>query len=189
MKLENHDNFECPSTEIAAYIDGELNIVDENELEKHIASCRKCSDELNHQKQFLCTLSLSLRQERDLDLPPNFAKLIVANAESTVSGLRRPRERFNALFICTGLMLFVLFALGTEISKFFGSVSLFFEQVVAIGGLFGRFAYSFFLGLSIILRSLASQFRFDVVFTIALTAIFAILLMFLSRRVLRIRGA
>src|SRR5438445_5520441 len=104
--------FECPTDEIAAYIDGEMDAAREFELETHLAACEICSLELNQQKQFLASLNSSLKHEGDLELPANFTKLIVANAESTVSGLRRPRERFNAMFICAGLFLFALFALG-----------------------------------------------------------------------------
>ena len=111
----NIRGFECPSEEIAAYIDGEIELVRESELDVHFAACPICSDELNQQKEFLCRLNSSLKQEGDLELPANFTKLIVVNAESTVSGLRRPRERFNAIFICAGLFLFVLFALGTGV--------------------------------------------------------------------------
>src|SRR2546423_3864915 len=95
--------FECPTDEIAAFIDGEMDPVREFELETHLALCEICSLELNQQKQFLCGLSSSLKHEDEIELPANFAKLIVANAESTVTGLRRPRERFNAIFICAGL--------------------------------------------------------------------------------------
>src|SRR5664279_3152743 len=126
MKLQAN-NFECPSDEIASYIDGELDLTRELELDAHFRECSICTDELNQQKQFVCSLDLSLKHERELELPANFTKTIVANAESTVSGLRRPRERFNAIFICAGLFLFVLFALGTNTGSYFEEVSTVYE--------------------------------------------------------------
>ena len=179
---------ECPTDEIAAYIDGEMDPMREFELEAHLAGCEVCSLELNQQKQFLCGLSSSLQHEDEIELPANFTKLIVANAESTVTGLRRPREQFNAIFICAGLFLFALFALGADAGKIFQGVSNIFEQITAVGGFFGRLIYSVFVGVAIILRSLATQFRADAVVAAVAAGIFAVSLMFISRRLLRIRG-
>ena len=177
--------FECPTDEIAAYIDGELVPEHEIELEAHLADCQICSFELNQQKQFLCGLNSSLKNEGEIELPANFTKLIVANAESSVNGLRRPRERFNAIFICAGLFLFALFALGAEAGKVLDGVSNIFDQIVAVGGVFARLTYSFFVGVAIILRSFASQFRFDAVMAAVVAGLFAVLLVFISRRVRR----
>lgn len=188
MELQAN-KFKCPSDEIAAYIDGELTPKRELEFDAHFLECAVCADELNQQKQFLCQLDSSLKQGADLDLPADFAKTIVANAESTVSGLRRPREQFNALFICAGLMLFVLFASGTDASTVFNGVSILFDQIVAVGSFFGHLIYSVFIGVSIILRSLASQVRVDLAAMVFLTAISVVSLMFISRRVLRLRRA
>lgn len=181
--------FECPTEELAAYIDGELSPALELELEAHLAKCNTCSLELNQQKQFLCGLSSSLKNEGDLELPANFTRLIVANAESTVSGLRRPRERFNAIFICAGLCLFVLFALGADAGKIFEFVSGLFVQIAAVGGFLGRVVYSVFIGVAIVLRSVATRISIDAVMAIALTAIAAATLTYLSRKVLRIHRA
>lgn len=181
------DNSRCPSEEIAAYIDGELIPNREIELDAHFVECSICADELNQQKQFLCQLDLSLKQGTDLDLPADFTKTIVANAESTVSGLRRPRERFNALFICAALFLFVLFASGPDAERFLNGVSVVFDQIMAVGSFFGHLIYSVFIGVSIILRSFAAQVRYDMAIAVVLTAISAVSLMFISRRVLRIR--
>ena len=177
--------FECPTDEIAAYIDGELAAAHELELEVHFADCQICSLELNQQKQFLCGLNSSLKNEGEIELPANFTRLIVANAESSVNGLRRPRERFNAIFICAGLSLFALFALGAEAGKIFDGVSNIFEQIAAVGGFFGHLIYSFFVGVAIVLRSLAAQFRFDAVMAAVVAGLFAVLLVFISRRVRR----
>jgi len=177
---------ECPTDEIAAYIDGELSAAHELELEDHLAGCQICSVELNQQKQFLCGLSSSLKNECEIELPANFTKLVVANAESSVNGLRRPRERFNAIFICAGLFLFALFALGTGAGNLLAGISSILDQIAAVGGFFGRLIYAVFIGVAIIFRSLAAQFRFDAVGAAVAAGLFAVLLMFISRRVLRI---
>src|SRR6476661_4322513 len=149
----NEAALQCPSDEISAYIDGELHPTRELELDFHFASCKACNLELNDMKQFLRGLDDSLRIEGDLELPEDFTKIVVANAESSVTGLRRPRERFNAIFICAGLSLFLLFAFGPQAETLF-------DQAAAVGSFFGHLIYSFFIGLAIIVRSIASQSQF-----------------------------
>ena len=188
MKLQAN-KFQCPSDEIASYIDGELDLMSELELDAHFAECSVCAGELNQQKQFLCELDSSLKFENDLALPANFTKTVVANAESTVSGLRRPREQFNAIFICAGLLLFVLFALGADAGKVFNGFSVVFDQIMAVGGFFGHLVYSIFIGVAIIMRSFAAQVRSEVVIMVVLAASLALPLMFVSRKILRIRRA
>mgnify|MGYP001351561799 CR=1 FL=1 len=179
----------CPTDEISAYIDGEISPDREMQLDVHFASCRPCTIELNQQKQFLCGLNASLNQERDIELPANFTKLIVANAESTVSGIRRPRELYNAVFICAGLGLFVLFALGPEFGSMISGIANFLEQSAIVGGIFGHLIYSVFVGIVIVVRSLAAQANPDLVLTILSAAFVIISLMAISRRVLRINRA
>jgi anti-sigma factor RsiW len=187
MLYESAIKSPCSPDEIAAYIDGELDPAREVEMDAHFALCGDCGRQLNQQKQFLCSLSSALGNENEVDLPPGFTKLIVANAESNVSGLRRPTEVYNAVFICAGLALFVLFALGSETVGFFERVLTFLDQIGAVGGFFGRIVYSLFLGASIIVRSLASQIRLDGVMTAALVAGFAVPVIYISRRMVGAR--
>ena len=77
----------CPTGEIAAYIDGELSPREELDLEMHFAVCRLCAAELNEQKKLLCALDFALEDEREIELPENFARVIVAAA-------RKQRQRF-----------------------------------------------------------------------------------------------
>ncbi|CAN5466208.1 hypothetical protein BH10ACI2_BH10ACI2_16900 [soil metagenome] len=183
------DRFSCHSDDIAAYIDGELSLEREFELDAHFAVCTFCSDELNQQKQFLCGLNSTLKNEREIELPLNFTKLVVANAESHVTGLRRPRERFNALFICAGLSLFVLFAMGAEAGKTLAGLSVLLERLSAVGAFLGHIVYSLFVGVVIILRSFATQLRADAM-TIAFAAgFFAVMAVYFSRKIMRMRRA
>jgi hypothetical protein len=185
--MEHYLPVSCPTEEIAAYIDGELDAAREIELEAHFSECTVCSFELNEQKRFLRDLDASLNCEEPLDLPVNFTKVIVTNAESSVSGLRRSNERYNALFICAGLTIFVLFALGPEASRVIAAVGQILEQIAIVGGFFGHIVYSVFLGVVIILRSMAAQTSFDLVFTLAMCVIIIFSLTAVSKRVLRMR--
>jgi len=170
----------CPFEDLAAYIDGELSPDRELEVELHFASCTDCYTELNDQKAFLRTLDQTLK-DGEFELPADFAKVVVANAESSVAGLRRPHERYNAVFICAGLSLFVLFALGTQ-------AGVLVDQVGAVGSFFGHLFNSFFIGLAIIVRNIASQFAFGVSAIIFLSAAFAVFSLYVSRKVLRTPG-
>jgi anti-sigma factor RsiW len=188
MTFESNINT-CPTDEISAYIDGELDTAREMEFDLHLTGCDQCLAELNEQKHFLRSLDVSLGHEREIELPANFTKFIVANAESTVSGLRRPRERFNALFICAGLLLFVLFAMGAEAGKLFQGLSVIVDQTAAVGSFFGHLIYSVFVGVAVVIRAIAGQFRFDVVAALAVAMAFTAFSLFVSRKVLRTRRA
>ena len=181
------NTFPCSANEIAAYIDGELDSLRELELEAHFAGCEICALELNQQKQFLSSLYLSLKHEKEFELPANFTRSIVANAESKVSGLRRPRERFNALFICVALSLFVLFALGPDVGNLFGRMAVVLDQIAAVAGFFGHIIYSFFVGAGVVLRTLGGQVPFPAAFSFVLFGVFAAIFLVFSRMLIRFR--
>lgn len=184
--MTNQSNFNlCPAEEISAYIDGELDAARTVEMDMHFAGCEACSHELNEQKHFLRHLDASLGCEREIELPANFTKRIVANAESTVSGVRRPGELFNATFICAGLLLFVLFATGAETGRLLQGLSVIVEQTVAVGSFFGHLIYSVFLGFAIMIRAVAGQFRVDVAAILAVALMFAVFSLVISRKILR----
>ncbi len=172
----------CPAGEISAYIDGELEPARELDMDRHLAGCDLCLRELNEQKRFLRHLDASLGREREIELPANFTRSIVANAESTVSGLRRPRELFNASFICAGLLLFALFAMGAEAGKLFQGLSVIVEQVAAVGSFIGHLIYSVFVGLAIIIRTVAGQFRADVAAILAVAIVVAVFSIYILRK-------
>jgi hypothetical protein len=160
---------DCPRADIAAYIDGELAPGEELELEIHLASCKVCAEELNEQKKLLCALDYAL-EEKEFELPVNFTKVVVANAESRVSGLRRPKERFNALFVCLALFLVVFVGLGSEAKSVLFSSSRFVEQFLAVGGFITHLVYDIAIGTAVILRSLCFQFVFKSAISLALVA-------------------
>lgn len=186
----DHPQPDCPSVQIAAYLDGELTAERELELDVHFASCRLCREELNSQKQFLHGLESTLRHEASVELPEDFTRRLVANAESSVSGLRHPRELYNAIFITAGLALFGLFAVGADAGRLIAGLLTLLAQAASVLGIVGRMFYSIFVGAAIIIRSAASHIELD---SAAMAAgVLALLLMtiwFASRTVLRVRRA
>lgn len=149
----------CPVADISAYLDGELSPQAEMDLELHFAGCAMCTTELNDQKNLLRALDSTL-DESQFELPKDFSKAVVANAESRVSGLRRPKERFNALLICGGLLLLSLFALGENAGRTLGALSSGFQAVAAVAETCFHFVYDLSLGAAVIFRSLFSNFVF-----------------------------
>ena len=86
-------------------------------------------------------------------------------------------------------MLFILFALGTDAGKVLDGVSTATDQIAAVGSFFGHFIYSFFLGVTIVVRSFASQMRPDALAAALLSIIVVVSLAYVSQKVLRIRRA
>ena len=177
----------CPRSEIAAYVDGELSPRAELELEMHLAVCTVCAAELNEQKKLLSALDFALEDERaEIELPANFTKVVVANAESKVSGLRCPRERYRALTVCAGLLLLLLVGLGAEASQTFVGFSAIGEKFFAVGAFFVHLMHDITIAATVILRSLCAEFFFKSAFSMIATGIFFLLsLLLLSRLLLR----
>jgi hypothetical protein len=180
----------CPREEIAAYVDGEIGSREELKLEMHFAVCKPCTEELNSQKKLLCALDSFCLNEREIELPENFTKIIVTTAESNVSGLRRPQERRKALFICSALFLLVLLGLGGEIDSVFGTFGKFAEQFAAVISFVAHLIYDIAYGFTVILRSLSSQLFFNSAVSFGFIAVFFLIsLLMLSRLVIRHKRA
>jgi anti-sigma factor RsiW len=176
----------CPSPEISAYIDGELSPADEMRLELHIASCRMCNDDLNLQKSFLIALDSSLDDAPDIELPKDFTRSVVTNAESGVSGLRRPNELRNAALICVSLIGISLFALGSKADRTFAASAAIVEKLIAIVSSALHFVYDISLGSTIVFRSLASNFVFDSTFgVLSVLVVFVLSLFLFSKLIVR----
>lgn len=187
MNLEaaQSENF-CPRWAIAAYVDGELTPREEIELEQHFAVCPDCAAELNGQKKLLHALDSAL--EEDFELPADFTKTVVTRAESSVQGLRCPKERSRALFICALLFLLAILGLGSETEAVLAVFVTFFEQIWAVGGFVAHLVYDIAFGITVILRSLGHQFVYSSALAlITLLGFLAMILFTLSRFVQRVK--
>jgi hypothetical protein len=173
-------------SDIAAYIDGELRAREELELEMHLAVCQECNKELNEQKKLLRVLDFAFESENEIEMPANFTRIVIANAESKVSGLRRPQERLKALFVCAALFLLILLGLGGETKPVFAALGKFLEQFLAVSGFVWNLIYDAAYGAAIILRSISQQMFFNSNFSFAvLLGLFFISMIALSRLVTR----
>jgi anti-sigma factor RsiW len=166
----------CRHRPIVAYIDGELSPREELELENHLAVCPACAEKLNDQKKILCALEFALEEEEsEIELPENFTRVVVAAAESKVSGLRHPQERFRALFVCAALFLLVLLGLGEETSGVLTTFEKFFEQVMAVGGFAFHLVHDIAVGIAVVARSLCHRFIFNSAVSLVVLLIFFLL--------------
>lgn len=177
-------NNSCPSAEIAAYIDGELSSSAEMELEKHFTVCGECHKEFNEQKKLLYALDFAFDEKSEIVLPENFTKTIVIQAESNVSGLRRRGERFRALYLCAILFLLIIVGLGSETEAVFSASTIFVEQVITVAGYTVHLVFNIAVALTTILRIISGQIIFSPVFGILAFAVFLMLLVYLSSRLL-----
>lgn len=148
----------CRREDLAAYIDGELSPHEELELEMHLAACENCAAELNEQKKMLRALSSALENERELELPADFTKVVVASAESHVSGLRHPSERFRAFVVCAALFLLIVLGLSSETNVVLGAFWKLTDQILAVFGFFFHMIYNVVVGITVILRALSYIF-------------------------------
>lgn len=186
MNLEELQNFsECPRPEIAAYVDGELTPREEFELEMHFAACASCAEELNEQKKLLRALDFVL-EEPEIELPKDFTKVVVANAESRVSGLRGQNERYNALFVCSALSILVFAFFGSEAQSVLASSRVVVEQLFALGGFLAHLSYDIAVGATVVVRSLCFRFVFNSAISLVLvTIVFGFSALIFSRLMLR----
>lgn len=189
MNLQNEkiEYLNCPRAEIAEYIDGELSANDELSLEFHLADCKVCLDELNAQKKVSTTLEILLEKESELiELPENFTKIVTANAESNLEGLRSPQERSKALLICVILFLMIAFGFSIKGEMVLFAVERFGGQMFAVGGFVLHLFYTLAIGISAVFGSLTGKFIFSSTVTVFLIiAAFVAAFFTLSRMVFR----
>ncbi len=186
-EILHFDGFVCPTHEISAYIDGELEPREELSLETHIFSCETCFAELNYQKEFLNELSHSIKLQGDIELPANFAETIVAAAESSVSGLRKPSERSNAFVICAVLLFSLVFALSLDSGKLLAGTVNLFEKVAALAGFLFQLIYSFVIGFGALLRVVGGGITVPGALSFIIIGVFFVVFLVFARTLLRFR--
>lgn len=107
----------CQGEQVAAYLDGELDLSAVAIFEQHLLVCRVCHADLNAQKIFLQELDATLALAPDLPMPSNFAQIVAARAESDMSGVRSGSEHKRAIRYCLILALVSFALLGAAASK------------------------------------------------------------------------
>ncbi|QQS42454.1 MAG: zf-HC2 domain-containing protein [Acidobacteriota bacterium] len=145
---------DCANFDVAAYLDGELSPSEEILIEQHFAVCTSCLSEFDLQKRLLSALDSAMAEGPALkDVPANFARVVTVNAESSVSGIRNPSERFRAVFVCAFLLLLVTVSLGTDAgSVAFDTSQKAAQQAFSVAGFLVHFVFEVGTGIGVVLR-------------------------------------
>jgi anti-sigma factor RsiW len=112
MKVTTIDGKGCQLEDVAAYLDGELSDTAQETFEEHLKSCADCTVELRVQRQLLCTLDFAFNESQRFELPRDFTRVVAAQAENDLRGMRKWSERRRALQLCAILALFSFALLG-----------------------------------------------------------------------------
>lgn len=176
--------FNCPAEELSAYIDGELPADTELALESHLVHCSVCLGELNDQKGFLIALSDTLEREVPIELPENFTRSVVVNAESKVSGLRDRKERSSAVIIGS-VLLFLAFAAVGGLSGVFSPFASILEKVIALAAAIFQVTGDFLYSVGSMVRSIVQTQTFTASLTYIGISLAVLLILYFGSRSLR----
>lgn len=172
----------CPREEICLYLDGELSPNEVILLEKHLAECQPCLNELNLQKQMLLALSAAFDKKKEIELPKNFTNIVVAKAECGVKGLRNREERYRAFLLFLPLLLIFIVGLGGDKDKFFSLVNSFGIQILTVGGFLVHLTFDISFGIAVILKTISQKIVVSQSFTVLLFASLILMIMLISPR-------
>jgi len=156
----NHCQSESSVSQIAAYLDGQLELPAQLQFETHIEACRTCRTELSLQRQFLCELDSALSTPNELELPPNFARVVSARAASDMRGVRSGGERRRAVVVCLSLAIIAFTLLGAASGRsVLLSVRVLASKVLGILTFVWSTLHDAFVGLTIISRVVVRVFQ------------------------------
>jgi hypothetical protein len=148
------ENNICESDQIAAFVDDELEPARRLKFEEHVRACDSCARELRAQRMFMRELDTALAGRFDLEVPPNFAKVVAVHAENDMRGVRDRAEHRKALRYCIVLGLLAFALLGVASSRaLLGSVQSFFRGIFGIISLLGKTVYDAMSGVSVLARA------------------------------------
>lgn len=185
MASQNFNAGECVISEISAYIDGELSPADETVFEAHIAACSDCRRELNDQKLFVSAVDATMHRDDAIEIPTDFSRKITAAAESTVFGVRDPKERTKAAWICVGLIAATLVLAGADALGIFAGIA---ETASAVAQLAFNIFTATAVAVAVLLRSLSAvAFTQPRLETLLAVAVFFALIFAGSRMLPRLR--
>jgi anti-sigma factor RsiW len=143
----------CETEKIAAFIDGDLEPAELAVLEAHIEHCSRCTSELQAQRRFMCELDSALASQVELEVPPNFARVVAVHAESDMRGVRDRKEHTKALRFCIilGMAAFALLGVASSKAVILSARSV-AGKVFGVLGIFGRTTFDAAAGFTVVSR-------------------------------------
>jgi hypothetical protein len=143
----------CQNDQIPAFVDDELEPAHRVAFEEHVRICERCAAELRAHRTFMRELDTALAGRFDLEVPPDFAKVVAVHAENDMRGVRDGAEHRRALRYCIILGLIAFALLGVASSRaVLASVQSFFKAIFGIMSLFGKTIYDAMAGFSVLAR-------------------------------------
>jgi hypothetical protein len=143
----------CENDQIAAFVDDELDPAYRLAFEDHVRGCDSCAAELRAHRTFMRELDAALAGRFDLEVPPDFARVVAVHAENDMRGVRDRAEHRRALRYCIILGLVAFALLGVASSRaVLASVQSFIKATVGIVRLFGKTIYDAMAGFSVLAR-------------------------------------
>lgn len=166
----------CPLPEIAAYIDGELSIEQQQMLESHMKTCKLCSQELYTQRQIACLIEAAFSQNMRAPLSSTFVKSLVTNAESRITGCTNQEEAFRA-----STLLFLI-VLTIVVFASFSSVHISDKMIVPLRFI-GSFVAELFFSISVIFKNIGLFLGSDFISKLFLLFLITVDFIFLTRMI------
>lgn len=182
------------SSEVAAYLDGELDAAACLVFEEHTKECSSCRARLNEQRRLLAVLDGAFgdfsgarfgRESNDNRLPANFARVVTARAMTDMTAVRSRVEGRRALRVCAWLVCLVcalsgITALAAKL-EIVGSLLRLFASVARVTG---QALYEVCMSLAVLLRVLRGHLTQEShVFVVSACVLFAASLILLWRLV------
>jgi hypothetical protein len=101
----------------------------------------------------MCELDSALASKIELEVPPNFARVVAVHAESDMRGVRDRKEHTRALRFCIILALAAFALLGVATSQAVVlSVRAVAGKIFGVVGIFGRTAFDAAAGFTVVSR-------------------------------------
>jgi len=152
----------CRPTEIAAYVDGELDSLAQLSLENHLEECEQCRDELRNHRSLICQLDAALFQGSEIEMPDGFSKFVAARASSDMSGVRSAVENRRALVISLLLGVAGFALVGATLPRAgLARLRHLGESVKALFNFLGNTVYDLLVSLSVVARVIGRKFLFE----------------------------
>ncbi|HBB86814.1 MAG TPA: hypothetical protein DC047_04295 [Blastocatellia bacterium] len=147
------ENNICESDQIAAFVDDELEPARRSAFERHVSICDSCAAELRAHRTFMRELDTALAGRFDLEVPPDFAKVVAVHAQNDMRGVRDRAEHRKALRYCIVLGMVAFALLGVASSRaVIANIQSFFKAIFGIISLFGKTIYDAMAGFSVLAR-------------------------------------
>jgi len=172
----------CERNLIGAYVDGDLEDSVRLRLEDHLESCVDCRAELRSHRLLICELDAVLTTKSEVEMPPNFSRVVAARAVSDMSGVRSASENKKALSICVILAVtgFVLVGAAAR-ESLFNVTRSFFAAVWRVGGFVWATIYDTAASITVVIRVVTRKVVVDSVSIVPLMLVLGLAVLLLSR--------